>query len=201
MTDLNLTGLKNGPKVWDALLSIVGAYWLPVVAGGALRDHILGVDPKDIDIVVPALFEDDFTSIIESLNSATCEGTIIYPSDATGSEYEASAPLDLVGVWEGEIIGYPVNIIGRKSLRDGPLRLVETFDFDVLKLWYANGDIEATPAATRDLHQRRATLAHDRTYDQSLRRFARFNERNPGKLTLRDPFGRTRMANGGLVHP
>ena len=40
--------MQNGPELWNAILDQMppGA----VIAGGAVRDFILGVQPKDIDV-------------------------------------------------------------------------------------------------------------------------------------------------------
>ena len=45
---------KNGPELWNQLLGVVGERITPtcVIAGGAPRDFILGIEPKDIDVFV-----------------------------------------------------------------------------------------------------------------------------------------------------
>lgn len=178
----------NGPSVWDEILDVVGRHWLPVVAGGAVRDFLLRLAPKDIDVFVPASDENDFESIIKFLNPSLSKGDIIYikgrvdPEEALAMEYDEAT--DFIGVWEGEILGHPVNIIGRQSLQGGPVTLVNTFDFNVVKCFYENGLIETTPEASSDLNKRQATLAHERTFSQSINRFRRFNKRHPGLLAL-----------------
>lgn len=195
---------RNGPALWDAILEQVGQHWQPIVAGGAIRDFILNVPPKDIDVFVPAQFVEDVTSIVASLNPLTSHGRIIWinqeayentpdlqflEANQSAEEYSGDgfAP-DLIAVWDGEILTVPVNIIGRRMLEDGPAALVNTFDFDVLKAYHEKGTTVFTDAASRDLAKRTATLSHSQSYEQSLRRFARFNKREPGLLALRDPF-------------
>lgn len=204
---------RNGPALWDNLLDIVGHHWNPVVAGGAIRDYFLEVEPKDVDIFVPAEYVEDFTSVIEGLPGHCTHGRIIWAQVEgilTEDEREALegagvgnlaevdsyagdgfAP-DLIAVWEGEILGIPVNIIGRRALEDGPQALVDTFDFDIVKAYHTTAGITVTtgPFST-DLVNRTATLAHGLSYDQSVQRWARFNERNPGLLRL----------NLEVVHP
>lgn len=44
---LELTSTKNGPELWQEIIEkLPGA----VIAGGAVRDYLLGVEPKDIDL-------------------------------------------------------------------------------------------------------------------------------------------------------
>lgn len=204
LNSLDMQLERNGPLLWEQLLEIVGHHWSPCVAGGAIRDFFLRVPCKDVDIFVPGLEIEDFTSIIESLPEKFCHGRVIWPSeeDPDNPEFLSENAIhdegyreaeDLIGVWEGEIVGLPVNIICRKSLNNGPKALVSTFDFNVVKGWMeSDGAVRQSPAMAEDLKHKRATLAHARSYDQSLRRFASFNARNPGKLALVDNYARRR---------
>lgn len=203
LNSLDMQLERNGPLLWAQLLEIVGHCWSPCVAGGAIRDFFLRVPAKDIDIFVPGLEIEDFTSIIDSLPGHLCHGRIIWPnednpddpefvSDRTQIDEGYREAEDLIGVWEGEIVGLPVNIICRKSLQQGPKALVDTFDFHVVKGWMeSDGAVRQRPNMSKDLQNKTATLAHARSYEQSLRRFASFNARNPGKLALNDRFGRS----------
>lgn len=198
---------RNGPALWDAILDAVGPYWNPVIAGGCIRDLFLGVPAKDVDVFVPAEYVEDLTSIVDQLSPVLAHGRMVW-TNAEAAETEADlewafrdmraceaqttysgdgfAP-DLIGVWEGEIIGVPVNIIGRRSLEEGPSFLVKTFDFDILKAYHGtHGHTIQTEEFARDIRDKTATLAHRLSRPQSLQRFARFNARNPGVLTLKD---------------
>ena len=213
--------MRNGPDLWLAVLNAIGLHWQPVVAGGCIRDHHLGLEPKDIDVFVPANDDRDFLSILDGIGHLG-HGQITYfnPAFDTGGEfgqrwsegdkslvadceYENDAESDLVATWEGEIIGVPVNIIGRRSLAADNRslagrqtrrieNLINGFDFDVVRVAYDEyGYVGASKfggAFMEAIQNRKATLCHDRTYSQSLRRFERFNKRNPGVLTLVDPF-------------
>lgn len=198
----------NCPDHWDAILEVVGHHWSPVIAGGCIRDFFLGTEAKDVDVFVPAEFVEDVTAIVAGLNPTFCHGQLIWHNQeawedtldlAYVTEWQANdevtysgdgfAP-DLIAVWEGEILGTPVNIIGRRSLEDGPSFLVGTFDFNILKAYHGcHGHTITTNDFLRDREQRTATLAHGLSYKQSLRRFASFNERNPGVLRLVDTIG------------
>lgn len=202
---MNAIPNRNGPALWDALLNVVGTYWKPVIAGGAIRDYYLGIEPKDIDIFVPAEDDDDVVSIIDQMSPLLAHGRFIWLNEDadTGAilmgdvditkakiEYNKAAfSQDLIAVWEGEILGIPVNIIGRRSLENGPQALINEFDFNVVKgYYYGDGIVVATGPMEADIVAKTATLAHDRTHKQSLQRFERFNMRNPNLLRIVDPY-------------
>lgn len=195
-----MQGNRNGPDLWLTLLEIVGHHWSPCVAGGCIRDFFLKVEPKDIDIFVPGAELEDFTSIVDSLPERLAHGRILWPneddpdnpeflSDKALNDPEYREAEDLIGVWEGEIIGLPVNLICRTSLYAGPKALVSTFDFNVCKGWMeSDGAVRQSHSMSKDLSLKQASLAHNRCYEQSLKRWQRFNARNPGLLRLADPF-------------
>lgn len=182
---------RNGPALWDAIMAVVGTHWQPVVAGGAVRDFYLRQEPKDIDVFVPATCTEDFTSIIDSMDVSLAHGTIIsnFANPSAVSEYEAGEANEVFGVWEGEIIGVPVNIVGRKSLGYGPVSLVETFDFGINQVAYdTDGQVQSSVLYEHDIAAKTFTLWHNRTYAQSLERFDRINERHGDAYRLVDPF-------------
>ena len=181
---------RNGPALWDTILEIVGPYWQPCVAGGAVRDFFLKQEPKDIDVFVPASSIEDFTSIISVLSPNLCNGRIISLSDTDcASAYEAGEENEVYGVWEGEIMDLPVNIVGRKSLGQSKRALIETFDFGINQCVRKQGGFFITTLAFEDdLINKTFTLAHNRTYEQSLARFDRINARHGGVYRLVDPF-------------
>lgn len=185
---------RNGPALWDALLEAVGVPGA-VIAGGCLRDYQLGLEPKDIDIFVPLGSVEAVWELANTLNERGLFSlTVLNPQDTrtTGNpaDYDEAFGKQLWGVLDGEGLGVPVNIIARCAHGEGLPALIESFDFDICKIWYAGpaGGVVLTSAAYDDLHNRTATIAHDTTLDLSRRRFARFDERNPGVLRLVDPY-------------
>lgn len=201
-------GDRNGPAVWDAILYAVGHHWSPIIAGGCIRDFYLGVSPKDIDVFVPAEFVEDVTSIVGEVERSTGAGHLIWANREAYEDHPDNEPVDyhdcpddvaysgdgfapdLIAVWEGEIIGWPVNIIGRRSLEDGPSFLLKTFDYNCVKAYHGcHGHTVTTNEFLRDIEQKTATLAHRMSYSQSLRRYHKFNSRNPGVLRLVDKGG------------
>lgn len=182
---------RNGPALWQSILEVVGTHWQPCVAGGAVRDYFLAQEPKDIDVFVPATCNEDFTSIIDALPAKLAHGRIIglMGDPSLASEYQAGEETEVFGVWEGEIIGLPVNIIGRKSLNTSIVGLLHTFDFGINQCAYSvSGCFIDTQEFVQDFFVGTFTLMHNRTYAQSLGRFDRINARHGGKYRLVDPF-------------
>lgn len=171
-------------------MDVIGTHWQPVVAGGAVRDFYLRQEPKDIDVFVPATCTEDFTSIIGSLSALQAHGQIIglMGDLSLASEYEAGEETEVFGVWEGEVIGVPVNIIGRKSLNTSIHTLLRTFDFGINQVAYRGDQFYQTGEFIKDKLNTTFTLTHTRTYAQSLERFDRINARHGGRYRLVDPF-------------
>jgi hypothetical protein len=189
----------SGPAIWGSLLNQVRAASPGrfVVAGGAIRDYWLGLEPKDIDIFVDTANRDDLASLCENIDALdNFDVHMIHVG-----EYEVDDPY-LVGCIEGtwtfndEV--WPINIVARPSLMAGPLSLVKTFDFGILQAWWdlTTPAIQTTPACDFDRDELFATLMHDRHPSQSMERFMRFQERNGDVLTFRDP--KNYMAAAGL---
>lgn len=198
---------RNGPELWSFLLGEIGMAGA-VVAGGCIRDYLLGVEPKDIDIFVAI----DARQKLEQLGDKLGSGWNVELMNLECEEqYEEAFDGELVGVLEGEAYGVPVNIVSRRAhfgrakatareylnddwtdCLDEPdnWSLINSFDFGILQASYQGEDtgVILTPAALRDLANKTATLTRDRYYEQSLVRFDRFNSRNPGKLVIVDPY-------------
>jgi hypothetical protein len=192
---------RNGPALWETLieaLDIPGA----VIAGGCIRDYVLGHEPKDIDLFVPIGNRQEFEELIATLNDSSVWSLEVLD----GQEYRVHDPHSVIGVAEGEAIGLPVNIIARCSqLPTSTLdvegfeyhgtadnwSLINSFDFGILQWSFSSTSegIVCTTQALMDLAARTATLTHNSTYDQSIERYKRFNTRCPGALRLVDPYG------------
>lgn len=181
---------RNGPALWQSIFEVIGTHWQPCVAGGAVRDYWLRQEPKDIDVFVPATCNEDFTSIIDALPDRLAHGRIIglMGDPSLASEYQAGEETEVFGVWEGEILGLPVNIVGRKSIETSVTSLLTTFDFGINQCAYRDGQFSTTKAFEVDYLGRIFTLAHNRTYAQSIERFDRINARHGGVYRLVDPF-------------
>jgi hypothetical protein len=161
---LTLTETTNGPALWSELLAqLPGA----VVAGGAVRDYFLGVEPKDIDIF---LSSDKYT-IPEGFEPL---------GDDRSSEY-AALP-DIAIVTRGTINGFQVDLVGMANLNAETL--LDTFDFGISRSMFADGVIVDTPEAKFDRDNKVVTMILDDRTERSVKRFERFNERMGGVYDL-----------------
>lgn len=160
--------MTNGPDLWKAVLAQMphGA----IIAGGAVRDFFLGVEPKDIDVFCPShvLGAFDFTGF-QSIGGDRAD------------EYAAMSTIDIVQ--RKQIAGVQVDLVGVGLPDWSPRALVETFDFGITRSWFDGADIHDTAEAGYDRAVKVVTrLIHDRP-DRAEVRFARFNERMGGVFT------------------
>jgi hypothetical protein len=176
----------NGPKLWADMLTAIN---IPgaVVAGGCIRDCFLSLEPKDIDICIPATSSEELYDIVEDLIArGVFNGELM-----ERKEYEADEEEDgeLFGVASGEMMGFQVDLIARKVHLDGVQALIESFDFGFVQMAFSIEDgLVCTPANVADRYTKRYTMQHDRHVEQSIGRWLRFNNRHPGLLALDLPF-------------
>lgn len=154
--------MKNGPFLWDQILS----HFPPsaIIAGGAIRDWWLGVEPKDFDVFIP------------------CDVVVIPPEGfeelGSGSEYDGISTIDTV--YRGTLCGVTVDII----LHADP-EIINNFDFGITRGWYSirDGLIDTVEAKT-DRENGTVTLLGDLREPRTSDRFKRFNDRMGGHYQL-----------------
>jgi hypothetical protein len=194
--------LNNGPELWDAILEDVRRV-VPaaVIAGGCVRDYRLGLAPKDIDIFV---WDETrpFEEVVDDLNEYGLDfdlKRIELAGNQEHPEYERWSAGELAGCAEGwwghpQCESWYINIIARRDLRGNAFKLIDNFDMGIVQCYYdADLKFTGTPwvqteQCGRDNASKHATLMRADTIDQSIARFERFNKRNPGVLTLVNPF-------------
>lgn len=164
------TPLVNGPALWQAILDALPVR-SAVIAGGAVRDYLLGVVPKDLDIFLPS---EDY-GIPFGFDSL---------GDDRREEYAALPIIDVVT--RGVIAGHQIDLIGIHGMTDGH-QLMETFDFGVTRCWFQDGVIHDTLEAIQDRDRRTVTMLLDDRTERSVQRFERFNERMGGGWVLVRP--------------
>lgn len=170
----------NGPALWSDLLAKVSAkIGTPaVIAGGAVRDFLLGQDAKDIDIFVNVKTLRE----VEALGAALADsGFDLEVMDHTEYEDAPDWVNAVTGVLDGSYGGHPVQIIARPSARFSGDTLVEAFDFAITQCWF-DGEIHDTPAAAADREAKTVTLTRWNSPAHvlvSYLRFERFRKRCP----------------------
>ena len=177
--------MRNGPELWGLLLAALGVEGA-VIGGGCIRDYALGLAPKDYDIFVPIRRKKE---LLDISNRITSLGVMGFEDEQEDYHEESSVTGSLIGVMDGELLDYPVNVIGRRSHLQGVEALVDSFDFGCVQAaWSPTVGSVSTTAFVEDILGSTATLRTNATYDLSRCRFERFNQRNPGVLTLVDPY-------------
>lgn len=181
--------MTNGPDLWAAVLAPVReAFGSGVIAGGAVRDFLLGVEPKDIDIFVNV-------PTVQMLGQrATALAAVGFDLELMDHTEYQDAPdwvNAVTGVLDGHWGDHAVQIIARPSFDFSGAQLVGNFDFSITKCWF-DGETHDTPEAKADRDAGTVSLTRwnsDAHVEISRQRFARFNARNGGSYTLID--GRT----------
>ncbi|ALF01647.1 tRNA nucleotidyltransferase [Caulobacter phage Percy] len=193
--------LRNGPDLWAALLEdlvpIFGGD--TIVAGGAVRDFMLGLEPKDIDIWVN---ERDLVGMQHKMRRLHEDQYLrwnwyLKEMEDGDPDYNGSIGDNLL-IWEGEAVYKPqvgegavhmaINVIACPEHVDGIEAVVDRFDMDICQWWFSGGMIHQTPAALAALDNRTATVIRGHDHSRADRRFANFNARNPGVLKYVNPF-------------
>lgn len=190
----------NGPIIWHPLLTALASAddsLRFVVVGGACRDFMLGLVPKDIDIAVPLSSERDIEDLCNAIDDLPeFDGTEIMTYERS-KEYEETQAGVLCGVIETNYtfndVVIPVQIICRPAFSGGPLQGVSQFDWGILQMWWELGDpeVQMSGRARTDYHERTATLTqHDAgLIERSIERFRSWAKRNPDVLIAFDKEG------------
>lgn len=170
--------MVNGPDLWNRILARFpsGA----IIAGGAVRDYLLGVPPKDIDVFLPAsawqtpASSDNEFGIMSDPRYGLGRIDAIHERQA---EYEALTHVEMVS--RGTIEGFTVDLVEITDDFDGE-SLVKTFDFGINRCWTTGRDVCQTFSCDDDLKNKTVTLYHRDRLERSKRRFAQFNKRHGG---------------------
>jgi hypothetical protein len=184
--------MKNGPELWDLVLCQMprGA----VIAGGAVRDYFLGVEPKDIDVFAPALVHvnaepDASYSDLSNLIASDPRSGLYRIEDRYEREEEYKALGDIATVSRGKIGNISVDLIEMVSTELDPWALIGGFDFGITRCFYDGKLVWDTPEALTDRTNKSVTLLLGDRRERALKRFERFNVRMGGEFTLIEAYG------------
>ena len=169
-----LTALQRGPRY-------------AAVAGGFLRDQMLGVVPKDLDIFVSHEFTTSMLPARYALNPL---------ADADFEKYADFAPLGPLAVWNvcdaatGEPLEVPTQIIVRSCYCDE--ELLHGFDlaFCQIAMCLTNRarGVTVTPGFLRDIAENTATPVEHAGARTPEARLARLKARHPTRMFV-EPLG------------
>lgn len=175
--------MNNGPNLWGAILKQMPPG--SVIAGGAIRDWYLDVEPKDIDVFTGGQIPPDDPPTQECFfTEAFNPRSGLYRIDnyyERQEEYQAMGNIQLVS--SGQMLGYRVDLVEMTDFTGGD-DLIEGFDFAMNQMWFDGDLVYRNNAAVQDLANHTVTLLRDDRLERSLRRFERFNERMGGGWKL-----------------
>ena len=152
MTDDLLERLRDVPEaeaVFDALADVPGVW----VVGGAVRDALLGFDPRDLDLVVEgdaaeaARRLSEAPLLHERFGTATANGRVNLAA-ARRERYERPGALPVVE------LGAPIE--EDLARRD--------FSVNAIAVRLADGELKAVPGGLEDLAAHRLRVLHERSF-------------------------------------
>jgi hypothetical protein len=147
-----------------------------VVAGGYLRDSILGLEPKDIDVFLPRTdltteqMEETLTRVM--VQSVTCEFNLSY------ANMEARRVFTTLPNWGA----LPIQFVELSEGTDPKERVLE-HDFGICQVWVDMDGLHTTGFFDVDQAQRTCTLVYCESeveWKRSMRRWDRLKEKLTG---------------------
>jgi len=143
-----------------------------IVAGGFLRDRLMGVAPKDIDLFCRELTGEQQDAVARAFPGARVEPF---------SKFLSYQSPDVARVWDlGEAGGYPLQLI---EVRGDPAVRAAHHDFGLCQVWHDGQELVCTDAFELDAQRRTFTLCHcesKREFDRSMKRFERLSNKYLG---------------------
>lgn len=178
---------------------------LPLFAGGCIYDTLHGQEPKDIDTYIASNNQKDFFKIADKVKQVLT----FVENKSIDEAYTINNRI--VGVVNFETAeGYPVQLIGfaynpneqRYNLRRDtytsvpfPSQVMETFDFNLCKAWYApfSKDFISDPDRVVGLEHRqliyRKHIDTDTDMKFFLKRLPRLQNKFPDYNFMYEPYG------------
>lgn len=151
------------PEIYDTILRTIQAIEpSAMIAGGCLRDLILGREVRDIDVFIP---ERDIGTIEQELAKISYLRSNL---TETHEEYKGSSFISASIDYEGK--GPPINLVCVKDITTIPAE----FDFGLNQIYYKGEVITSTLAFDEDFHHQTFTLKYCENQERFYRCLARF---------------------------
>lgn len=170
----------NGPDLWDYLLEQIKEVYecKAIIAGGCIRDHVLGIMPKDVDIFIDHNFPDIILQDMVELNWGEARQDVGDEASDNGDN-----PL-LKGSWTffNPVKGFQINLIAKPlgvSDEEYAEAVTRNFDFNIVKGYY-DGNLHLPEETAADIKRKTFTyvgLDDPVQKKRSTRRFERFLKR------------------------
>lgn len=191
-----------GQDVLSKLKSYHPMYENAVIAGGFVRDHILGGAFKDIDVFYPAKSnnkQDSINDFFDSLDNISNEqfkkdfefdaiiGTEVDQNYDGAKGLVSVVQLKYQKTIPVQLMAYNLEIENNESFAQS---LLKTFDFDICKLYFNGDDLFVSKEAERDIETYTATLSYAKdqnSFMKSIQRYHRWKDRYPD-LKFKTPY-------------
>jgi hypothetical protein len=175
----------NNPELWNPILAAVREIYEPAyvcIAGGIIRDYLLGENPKDVDVFMN--LGDKKLDLDEIYEKAQELGWQQVDLVGNAEPYLKDAPNGkkplTVACLRGKVKGVTVDLL--VTLCKTGREIVEGFDFHMCEHWY-DGEVHSTPLGKVDIQKKQWTPSRPLT-DITKGHFDRVNERCGGKYKL-----------------
>lgn len=155
-----------------------------LVAGGLVRDHLLGRPIKDVDVFVSTKDDAEWDELLEELLDGPLRGgQTRFRCGATYKQWKMRP--EVVGVIE--IATHhdprPINIIGLNTPNFGPAAVCGQFDFGICRVAYDGKQIYKTPEFEYDAANEYMSLLrcdNENDFKRAQKRFERLSQKYPG---------------------
>jgi hypothetical protein len=170
--------MQNGPELWAEVLRVVKKTTgrEAIIAGGAIRDYLIGAEPKDIDVFVECNGACDYGDIVDPRFKL-----LPVPADRDDEYKGQSGRVQFVQ--EYEFAGHTVQLVYCRLQPFTGEALMDDFDFNITKSWF-DGALHDTAAAEADRRLSTITVVKRVGMLRTEKRAARFMDRHPGRFTL-----------------
>lgn len=155
------------------------------LAGGYLRDAVLGGTPKDIDIFIPYVEPYVIDRVMQSYSAVEMKGAKYMP------QQEVTRIWDVVDSIKTELSTrkLPVQIIMLNKGLNIEER-IQQYDFGLCQIWTEGEIVYCTQSFVDDVNNKTCSLIvceDDTQFQRSMRRFDRFKQRYPDlQLKIKD---------------
>lgn len=175
----------NGPELWDEILGVAREFGQnPVIAGGAIRDYVLGLGaPKDIDVFIGGVPPDEM-QLPENWIGVMPD---IRADAFISPEYHGQiGTINAIQNWRSDISPAPIQFIWIGDV--DPIQYVRRFDLGTSKCYYRNSMVLGRDFL-HDWHNRQITILaaayeHPRNIERSRERARSLRPKWEGSMII-----------------
>lgn len=172
---MNLSNIRLAEQVRNLLVH--AGFPEAIVAGGFLRDSLLDIEPKDIDVFIGNKAAITKEVLVSALAEAL-GGFARVEFDVTYSAMEVDRIIDV----SSPAFPFPIQVIEMKPGL-APVEHARKHDFGICQVWVGSHGLDSTRAFVLDHSGKTCTLVHCENEDEharSMRRWERLKDKLEG---------------------